>query len=211
MVTSRVINDARDEEPAALQVRVEPGARLDVHRRPALAAPVQPVAVVALDHAPQVVDRHQRGIGVAPVDDDLQKRRIAEQQVAAELRPDVHHHQHLARIDQRRDLPVRSQRRDPLEVRRAVEGGHHLARRGAGILVVQSVGNAIQVEGGRVAEHQQLDERRDDEHETPAPVLEQGQELLAHERADALPHGRARPTPGACASCARSGRGRSPP
>ena len=51
-----------------------------------------------------VAEDDQRGVGVAPVDDHLQRCRFTEAQVPAELRADVQDQQRLLAVDHRRDL-----------------------------------------------------------------------------------------------------------
>ena len=64
------------------------------------------------------------GIGIAPVDDHLQRRRPSGRAGRAlKLRPGMHHHQHLLAVDQRRDLALVGDLRHRRETGRAVEGG----------------------------------------------------------------------------------------
>ena len=78
------------------------------------------------------------------------------EQFAAELRADMQDHQHPLGVHQRRDfLVVRDDGHLP-EVGRAGEAGDQVARRRAVVLVIDRERNAVQIERGRVAEHQQL-------------------------------------------------------
>jgi len=95
---------------------------------------------------------------------------------------DVDHYQHGALVHQRRDLLFGMQGGHAVEGGRAVEMGYQVARSHAAVLVVERVGNVLEIEGGGVAEYQQLDHGRHDEHEAAPAILEQGQELLADER-----------------------------
>ena len=103
-------------------------------------------------------------------------------------------------VDLAGDLFLVGQDRHLAEIGRSGELRHEVARGWAAVLVANGEGDAVQVEGGRVAEHQQLQDRRD-EHHHPAPlVLQQGQKFLDHQCLDASQHGRV--IPGAFAACA---------
>jgi len=89
-------------------------------------------------------------------------------------------HQDIPHIHQGRDLILAVQGGNPVEGGRPLECGHQLTRRTTWVLVIDRVGNLFQVEGGGIAEHQQLDHGWHDEHHAAALVLEQGKKLLAH-------------------------------
>ena len=62
--------------------------------------------------------------------------------------------------------------------RRAGESRHQVARGGAAILVEDGERNVVQIEGRGVAEDDQLDQRRADQHDAALGVLQDGQKLL---------------------------------
>ena len=64
------------------------------------------------------------------------------------------------------------------KLRRALEARDEFARRFTGTLVVNRQGNVRHIEGRGVAEDQQLNDRRTDDHEPALRVLEQGQEFF---------------------------------
>jgi hypothetical protein len=68
-------DNARHEEPAALQVRIEPGADFEPRRRAAQASGSAPVVVEAIDDTARVVEHDHGRVGVAAIDDDLQRSR----------------------------------------------------------------------------------------------------------------------------------------
>jgi hypothetical protein len=97
---------------------------------------------------------------------------------------DVQRHQHLAAVDQRRDLPRIVQRGDAAEHARAVQARNQFGRRLAAAAVQQGVGDVVQVVRRRVAEDQGLHDRRPDQDRPVGLVLQDGQQLLAHEPGD---------------------------
>ena len=102
--------------------------------------------------------------------------------------PDVQHQQHALGIDERRDFRLVRERGDLVEIGRGGETRHQVTRSLAGVLVIDREWDAVQIERGGVAEDEQLQDGRD-EHDNPASlVLQQGQELLRHERSDSSEH-----------------------
>ena len=102
--------------------------------------------------------------------------------------------------------PARAQIGDALEHARAVELGEKLVRGGAAVLVEHGIGNVVQIVGRGVAEDQALNDRRNEQAEAAARILEDRQQLLAGQREDAEKGcSSMRLKPVSCASTARAG------
>jgi hypothetical protein len=68
------------------------------------------------------------------------------------------------------------------------EAGDQLARGQAVILVQHRDGDVAHVIGGGVGEHEELQQRRPDQHEAAARVAPDRQDLLHDQAENALPH-----------------------
>ena len=73
----------------------------------------------------------------------------------------------------------------PLEHARAVQPGQQFMRGRAAVLVEHGVGHVVQVEGRGVAEDQALHDRRHEQGDAAARILQDRQQLLADQGQDA--------------------------
>ena len=125
-------DDARDDEPARGKRRIEPGPHVQRAPGPPCRRGDAAHAVVEVDDdGAGVVQRQHRGVGVAPVEDDLQRRRCRRGRGRALKRGPM-----CSTISARRSVDQRGDalRRDPsaaidVEMRRAREAADQLAAR----------------------------------------------------------------------------------
>lgn len=192
-------DNARHDEPAAQQVGIEPRAVFEAGLGERAAGPLLPIGIEGRDDGVDVIAQDGGGVRVASVHEDLDRAGASAQQFAGELGADAQHHQHALGVDLGSDFGLARDDRHLPEVGRSVEAGDEVARALAGVFVINGEGDAVKVEGSRVAEYHQLDERRhEDDH--PAPlVFEQGQELFQHQGSNSLQH--RSPIPNVCAAC----------
>ena len=164
--------------PAGLQVRVEPGAHLQLHTW----LPLAQIARVELaDQAADVARRHAGGGGVATVQDQLQVAASLPGQALLEIGAHVQHEEGIAAIDDPGNIFHPPQGLHPLEDPGGVEAGEQFTGRCPVALVKHGVGHVVEVVGRAVAEQQRLHDRRRDEDHTVGGILDDGQELLATE------------------------------
>ncbi len=123
------------------------------------------------------------------VDDELNPRRPVGDQIARERLADMHHQARDLRVDDFGDLGLMVQSGDDVEGGRAFEPGDELAGGEAAILVVDRRCHVVDVERRRVAEDQELNDRRNDDDEAALLVAPHRDEFLGDQRTDAVPHG----------------------
>jgi len=207
-------DQAWDHVPARLQVRVIPRAQCDPDLRAALAVGRAPVGVERRYDGADVPERRAGGVRIAAVRDHLHIGRLAQEQLALEIRINPNHEQDAALID--RGLEVLR----PVEVgqavkrSRAVQARHQVSRRGAAIAVQYSIGHVVQVIRRHVPVDQTLEHRRDQESEPSARVLENGQQLFpgqAEDATDRLQHSAPRFSPASCGLWLGTGAAPRPP
>ena len=188
--------DARHVEVAALEVVVEPGARLQFHRarlrgaghRPRVACGEQ-VARVGLRDPRRVVEHHRGRVRVGAVDEPLHGGRAPGRHVGAE--PPVHldHGADRAAVPQRAHVLVARDVGHQVEVARPGEARRQLPARDAVVEVVDRRAHVPHVGGDRVAEDQRLDDRHQEDDAAHPGIAEDLDELLDEHVADALEHG----------------------
>ncbi len=147
---------------------------------------------VAGHEARRVAHRHVRRIGVAPVGHDLHRLRPSGAERLAVARGDRQRHPRASPLQVGIDLVQPGDERDDGEIRRGVEPLHELAARRRSVRVGDDDRDVPDVGGGRVAEHQELQDRREDDDHEEAAVLLELDELLPDEEpdaAEALPEG----------------------
>ncbi len=192
-------DDAGDHEVAALELRVEPDAdaRLDRPRRQRPCQPRSPAArcqllVVGGDEVGGIAQRDAGRIRVGAVGHDLHRRGPPVAQRVAIVARDRQRHPRAAPLEPRIDVVEVVGGADDGEVRRGVEARDQLAASRGSVLIDDDHRHVAHVGGRRVAEHRQLDDRRDEDHAEQPRVLPQLQQLLPHDVPEA-PH--VRPTP----------------
>ena len=175
-------DDARHHEVAALQPRVEPDADVGADRRRALAAGL-PLGLafggVGGDDAAGVAERHGRGVGIGAVGDDLHRPRPAGGDVGAEPRRNRQGHPGLAALERRFDQSGVADHVDDHEVGRGVEAADQPAAGLAAVAVDDQQRHVLDVGGGGVAQHRQLDDRRQHDDAEQARIGAQLDQLLA--------------------------------
>ncbi len=168
-------HDARHEIPAVLQVGIEPGALLDHHARPQAAGGRR----LLRDDACDLRGDQLRAVRIGAVRDQLQGAR------AREALRDLQDHAHLRAIDPGAGIAQVGRHAQRVVAGRH-DGGQHVAARTAAVVVDDGDVRMAHVEGRGIAEQQELDQRRYDEHEAHPRIAQQLQELLAQQ--GAKPH-----------------------
>ncbi len=182
-------HDARKNEPARQQIGVEPGANFQPRRRAAPAVLRSPLLIESEQHTIGIVQRQRCGVGVSAIDQQLHRGRLMPQQIAGEVRADVQHQQRILVVDQRGDLRIVGDVGHLAKGVRAGKARDQFARGVARVFVVNRIRNVVEVEAGGIAEHQQLNERRADQHRAAGRVAQQHEQFLDDECNDAAPHG----------------------
>jgi hypothetical protein len=145
-----------------------------------------PIIVEDLDDLRDVAEGDGSGVGVSAVGDDLDVGAAAVVEIALEVLIDLDDEQDAALVDPIGDLLGAGEVGGATEGGGAVDCGEKIARGGGVILVPDGVGDVAEVEGGGVAEDEQLDDRRGDEDRAAARVFEDRQKLLVDQGEDAL-------------------------
>ncbi len=102
--------------------------------------------------------------GVARVDQHFDRRGPVREQIAGVIRVYVQHEGRTSIIQQRADLAIVLQARHQMEGGVGGETRHQIARQITGIFVIDCVRNARQVEIDRIAEYDQWNQRRRQQH-----------------------------------------------
>src|SRR5579875_1448410 len=109
-------------------------------------------------------------------------------EIAGEAAIDDQRHRDPPRVDQRLDPPLAVQLGDLAKRRRTDEMRDEVARSGAVVAIVYGDRDVIDVETRRIAENNQLDQRRADHHEPALRVFEDRQQLFDNQSENLPPH-----------------------
>ena len=181
--------DAGDHEVAADQPRIEPDANLrlnqSAHRQSRRGGP-RAILDVSGNHGLGVTHRHTGGVGVGAVGHDLQRRLLTRLNLPSIVRRNAERHPGLAAIEIAIDLAGRTRHADDLEIIRGLEPVDQLAAGRRPIGIDDDDGDVFDVGGGRIAEHRQLHDRRDDHDAEQARIPLELQQFLPHQVKDAF-------------------------
>ena len=166
-----------------------------------------PVFIEGQEDAVDVGEGQGRGIGIATIDQDLDRRGSPGKKVGREVGSNPQDQEGLLAVEERRNLRLTLDPAHQGEGGSAGKARQQFAGRNAPILIVDRIGNVIEVEAGGIAKDQQLRYGGHDEDEATALVPQQDQQLLDDQPPDTHPH----PSRASCGSDAGSGRGRPAP
>ena len=136
-----------------------------------------------------VVEDDACRVGVGAVEQDLQLSGAAGVEVFAETLVHPQNGLHITAVEQFLGAPVIADVGGDFKVTRADEPADQFAAADAVVEVVDRGADAADVRGGRVAEHDCLDEGRDEQHRFHPGITEELDELLDQHVFDALKHG----------------------
>ena len=177
-------HDAGNDEPPALEVRVVPGPDFEGGDGRRQTVSGHEVVVVVGNDGLDVSHEDHRRIALASVEQGLHPTRLACKEVAAEGAPDMQHQKDFPVVDQTPDLFFGPDLPGQTKVGRPRKAGQKLSGIQPRIFVPDGIGNMVQVEGRRIAEHDQLDEGRDDQDHPGFFVPEKRQELFLGQSQD---------------------------
>src|SRR5262249_10071336 len=123
--------------------------------------------------------------GIASAGDPLHFRRYAGKQAALEFWIDLNDQERASIVDVIGNVASPSEIGHPIEHAGAVELGQQGAGAGGTILIGRDIRDVVEVVGCRVTEDKALQDRRTSQRKTSAGVLENGQQLLAHQSENA--------------------------
>ena len=192
-------DDAGNHEVAALELRVEPDAdaRLDRLRRHAPAGrdclPLDELLVVGGDEVGGIAQRDVGGIRVGAVGDDLHDRGTPVARACPDSLPGIASASHARPRSSHGSISLRlSTVPTTVKYGEASKRVDQLAASRGSVLIDDDHRHVAHVGGRGVAEHRQLDDRRDEDHGEQPRILPELQQFLPHDVPEA-PH--VRPTP----------------
>ena len=178
-------DQSRHDVVPRFQLGVEPDALLDLQRRPevggaqALHAVQRPFLFVNLGNGLRVAQRNRARVRIDAGSDDLHGRFGPRRDPPGEIVGDDQRHQGLARIDRLVHVALVVDAADQREVGRAGETGDQLAAFGRAALVPHDERHVVDIQGQRVAEQQQHQDRDCQRHAQAPRIAKHVQELLA--------------------------------
>ena len=147
-----------------------------------------PVFIKGKDNLPDIIERQHGRIGVAAINNYLQRRRPSPVQIFGELLPDMEHQQGLAGIKQRRNFRIVTDRPVADKDIGAGKTGQQLPGFHAPVLVKDDIVDMIELKAGRIAKNDQLGHRRHNQYHSGLLVGEQSAELLDHQGKNTTKH-----------------------
>ncbi len=178
-------HDPRHDEPPALEVGIVPGPDREGRDRRSQTVLGHKGVVVALDDGLHVSHEDHGRVALASVHQSFHRPLAPPQKITAEGVPDVKDQKDLPVVDEGSDLPFGVDCLQETEVGGSGESRQDLPGVETRVLVPDGVGDVVQIEGRRVAEDDELDERGDDQDHAGLLVPEKRQELLLGEPQDA--------------------------